>query len=52
MYNAILNAPGHPPADKIEERINLDLRNAPLYLAESDYELDNKYTDVNTFDIS
>ena len=51
MDNVLLYASVHSPAYKIKERITLDLRNAPLYLAESDYEQDNKYAAANTFDI-
>ena len=42
MDNALLHASGHPPADKIEERITFALRHAHLFLAESDDEQDDK----------
>ena len=52
MDNALLHASGRPPADKIEDRITFDLSHARLYLAESDDEIDDKYADTNTLDIS
>ena len=52
MDNDILHASGHPPADKIEERITLALIHSRLYLAESDDERDEKSDATNTFDIS
>ena len=52
MNNYLLHASGHYPADKIEERINFALSHARLYLAESDYERDDKSAIANTFDIS
>ena len=52
MDNDILHASGHPPADKIEERINFALSHVHLYLSESDDERYNTYAPANTFDIS
>ena len=34
MDNALLHAYGHPPADKIKERITIALSHAHLYLSE------------------
>ena len=52
MDNALLHAPGHSPADKIEERITFALSYARLYLAESDDERDENSAAANTFYIS
>ena len=52
MDNAVPHASGYYPANKIEEQINLALRHARLYLAESDDERDYNYAAVNTFNIS
>ena len=38
MYNALLNASGHSPADKKEEQITLALSHVHLYLFESNDE--------------
>ena len=48
MDNDLLHASGHSPADKIEERITFALSHACLYLAESDYEQNDKYSAANT----
>ena len=42
MDNSILNASGHYPANKIEERISFALSHAHLYLSELDDEQYNK----------
>ena len=52
MYNSLLHASRHSPADKIEERINFALSYARLYLFESDDGWEKKSAAVNTFDIS
>ena len=52
IYNALLHTSGHPPEDKIEERINFALSHAHLYLSESDDEQEYKSAAANTFDIS
>ena len=52
MYNALLHAPGHSQADKIEEWITFALIHARLYLSESDDERDDKSAATNTFNIS
>ena len=52
MYNALMYAYGHSPADKIEERIPIALIHAHLYLFESDDEQDDKSAAANTFGIS
>ena len=49
MDNDLLHASRKTPADKIEERITFALRQASLYLAESDDKLDNKSAAANTF---
>ena len=51
MYNALLHASGHSPADKIEERITFALGNARLYLSESDDKQDDKSAAEKKFDI-
>ena len=43
---------GHPPGDKIEERITFALSHTGLYLAESYYKRDDKSASANTFYIS
>ena len=52
MDNSLLNAYGHSPVDKIEERITFAMSHARLYLSESDDEQDNKSAAANTFNIS
>ena len=52
MYNVLMNSSGHYPEDKIEERITFALWYARLYLAESDYDWDDKSAAANTFDTS
>ena len=52
MYNALLNASGNYPADKIKDRILFSLSHLCLYLAELDDELYNKSADANTSGIS
>ena len=52
MYNSLLYASVHYPADKIEDRITFALRHAHLYLAESDDEQDDKSSTKNTFNRS
>ena len=42
MHHALLHSSRHSPADKIEERNTFALIHARLYLAESDYEQDDK----------
>ena len=50
--NAQLYASGHSPADQIEEPFTFALSHARLYLAESDYERDDKSAAANIFGIS
>ena len=52
MDNSLPHASGHSPADKIEERIIFALSHACLYLAESDYERDDKSATANILYIS
>ena len=47
-----MRASGHPPADKIEERITFTMIHACLYLAESHDEQYNKFDAENTLYIS
>ena len=52
MDNALLHASINSPVDKIEERITFALSHARLYLAESDYEQNNKSATAILFKIS
>ena len=45
MDNDVLHVSGHSPADQIKEQITFALIHARSYLAESDYEQDNKSDD-------
>ena len=52
MDNALLHASRHSPAYKAKEGITFALSYASLYLPESYYERDDKFSAENTFDIS
>ena len=52
MDNTLLHASGNYPADKIEERINLALYDARLYLSGSYDEWDDKSDAAKQFGVS